>query len=202
MRKYVLEANESGLTAALTKLKGMLTDEDHMMSMEIFLSKVSKKRSEEVKTAHAELSTAQESLHKTYLAVGGVGSDPSGLLADCDLLRRQSCAMTVKWGAYTLMQNKATAKVVATLQGLYKEHLQDALKSDAKDQTPVYSEDFIAAVETHLEEHGGQVMLEGQVMLSGDAAPIENSQPTDLALGNGDGDADAAPAPKRRRKRL
>ena len=57
LQKYILEADESGLTAALTKLKGMLADED--------------------------------------LAVG-IDPDPLSLLAHGDLLRRQSCAMTVK----------------------------------------------------------------------------------------------------------
>jgi hypothetical protein len=201
LQQYILEADESGLTAALTKLKGMLADEDHKMSMETFLSNVSKKTSEEVKAAHVDLSAAQESLRKTYLAVG-IDPDPLSLLADGDLLRRQSCAMTVKWACYTLMQNKATAKVVATLKCLHMDHLQNALSSDAKDQVPVYSKDFIAAVETHLEEHGGQVKSEGRVKPSGAAVPIENSEPTDLALGNGDGDGLADPAPKKRRKRL
>ena len=172
----------------MTKLKGMLADEDHKMSMETFLSNVSKKTSEEVKAGHADLAAAQESLRKTYLAVG-IDPDPLSLLADGDLLRRQSCAMTVKWGCYTLMSNKATAKVVATLQRVHMDHLQNALSSDAKDQVLVYSQDFIAAVEKHLEEHGGQVKSEWRVKPSGASVPMEKS------------DDVAVPPPRKRIKR-
>jgi hypothetical protein len=189
LQKYILDADESRLTAALTKLKGMFADEDHKMSMETFLSNVSKKTSEEVKAGHADLAAAQASLRKTYLAVG-IGPDPLSLLADGDLLRRQSCAMIVKWACYTLMSNKATAKVVATLQRVHMDHLQNALSSDAKDQVPVYSKDFIAAVEKHLEEHGGQVKSEGGVNPSGASVPMEES------------DDVAVPPPRKRTKRL
>ena len=88
------------------------------------------------------------------------------------------------------MSNKATAKVVATLQRVHMDHLQNALSSDAKDQVLVYSKDFIAAVEKHLEEHGGQVKSEGRVKPSGASVPMEKS------------DDVAVPPPRKRTKRL
>ena len=84
----------TNITDKLTKLKGLLKDEDNTMDAAAFLDAVTKKLSEDVKKAHSDLVAAKNGFVEVRKTLGMEG-DVAGLDKDCARYAERARVLTV-----------------------------------------------------------------------------------------------------------